>query len=130
MTPTAHGEVSATILGLHHVLIAMPRGAEAAAVGFYAGVLGIPEVGKPDHLAGRGGCWFELGGIQIHLGVEDDFRPAAKAHPALLVSDLGELRLRLEAVGMPVMADEPLPGFERIYTQDPFGNRLEFLEAT
>jgi catechol 2,3-dioxygenase-like lactoylglutathione lyase family enzyme len=107
----------------------MPRGAEAAAVGFYAGVLGIPEVAKPDHLAVRGGCWFEFGAIQIHLGVDDDFRPAAKAHPALLVSDLGELHRRLEAAGAPIVVDEPLPGFERIYTEDPFGNRLELLEA-
>lgn len=118
-----------TVLGLHHVLLAMPRGGEADAVGFYAGVLGIPEIAKPDHLAGRGGCWFELDSVQIHLGVEDDFRPAAKAHPALLVSDLGELRLRLEAAGTPIVVDEPLPGFDRIHTQDPFGNRLELLEA-
>lgn len=118
-----------SVLGIHHVLLAMPRGGEAAAVGFYAGVLGLPETAKPDHLAGRGGCWFELGAIQLHLGIEDDFLPAAKAHPALLVSDLGELRRRLEAAGMPIRVDEPLPGFERIYTQDPFGNRLELLEA-
>lgn len=117
------------VLGLHHVQLAMPPGAEATAVGFYAGVLGIPEVAKPEHLAVRGGCWFELGAIRIHLGVEDDFRPAAKAHPALVVSDLGELRLRLEAAGAPIVDDEPLPGFERTYTQDPFGNRLELLEA-
>ncbi len=118
-----------TVEGLHHVQLAMPPGAEETAVAFYAGVLGIPEVPKPDHLAIRGGCWFENGPARIHLGVEEGFRPARKAHPALLVGDLGELCRRLLEAGVDVMSDEPLPGYDRIYVEDPFGNRIELLQA-
>ena len=113
---------------LDHVQLAMPCGQEAAARAFYAGLLGIPEVAKPAHLAARGGCWFERGALKLHLGVEADFRPAKKAHPALIVSDLPGLVRRLEAAGHATNADEPLSGYDRCYVEDPFGNRIELLE--
>jgi hypothetical protein len=84
-------------------------------------------VTKPRHLEARGGCWFETGSTRIRLGVEDDFSPARKAHPALLTDDLAALRQRLEGAGVDVVDDQPLPGFERFYAFDPFGYRLELL---
>lgn len=115
---------------IDHVQLAMPAGGEDAARAFYADLLGVPEQPKPPHLARRGGCWFETGSVKIHLGVEDDFRPARKAHPALLVEGLGELVERLRAAGVELIDDEPLEGYERVYASDPFGNRLELLEPT
>jgi catechol 2,3-dioxygenase-like lactoylglutathione lyase family enzyme len=112
---------------IEHVQLAMPRGQEPKARAFYQDVLGIPERAKPPELAKRGGAWFEEGALKIHLGVEDDFRPARKAHPALLVDGLSDLIARLEAAGHPVI-EEPMAGFRRIYTEDPFGNRLELME--
>ncbi len=106
----------------------MPPGGEARAVAFYAGVLGIPQVPKPSHLAARGGCWFEAGQARIHLGVDPDFRPARKAHPALVVGSLAALVTALTGAGYPVRTDEPLAGFDRVYVDDPFGNRIELLE--
>ena len=117
------------ILGLHHVQLAMPRGREDAARAFYANVLGFTERPKPPNLAARGGAWFKAGSAEVHLGVEDDFRPAKKAHPALLVEGLSELARRCAAAGFPCVNDEPLPGYDRLYVADPFGNRLELLEA-
>ena len=117
-----------TVVGLHHVQLAMPTGGEAEAVAFYEGLLGIPQVEKPPHLAARGGCWFERGATRIHLGVEEDFRSARKAHPGLLVADLPALKRRLEDAGVETVADQPLPGFDRVYAYDPFGNRVELLE--
>lgn len=116
------------VYGLDHVQIAMPRGAEEQARAFYAGVLGMTEVPKPPHLAVRGGVWFRGGDAHLHLGVEDDFRPAKKAHPALLVRGLAELAARCEAHGHPATRDEPLEGYDRVYVADPFGNRLELME--
>lgn len=116
------------VVGIHHLQLAMPPGGEAAAILFYEGVLGVPLVPKPDHLAARGGCWFESGIVRIHLGVEPGFTPARKAHPALLVEDLTGLRHRLEEAGVVIETDRPLPGFDRFYVSDPFGNRLELLE--
>jgi catechol 2,3-dioxygenase-like lactoylglutathione lyase family enzyme len=113
---------------IEHVQLAMPPGAEEQAVGFYDGLLGITEVPKPPHLAVRGGCWFEQGALKVHLGVEQDFRPARKAHPALLVSDLGALVGRLRAAGVEIVDDEPLEGYDRVYVSDPFGNRIELME--
>ncbi len=84
---------------LHHVQLAMPEGGERQAVAFYQGLLGVPEAPKPTHLQSRGGCWFESGAVRIHLGVEADFRPARKAHPALVVEDLAALRRSLEQAG-------------------------------
>jgi catechol 2,3-dioxygenase-like lactoylglutathione lyase family enzyme len=106
----------------------MPAGGEQLARNFYAGILGISETPKPAHLAKRGGCWFERGELKIHLGVEADFRPARKAHVALLVADLPELLEKLSASGYPFTADEPLEGYRRIYADDPFGNRIELME--
>ena len=105
----------------------MPEGRELEAVAFYNGVLGIPRAPKPPNLAARGGVWFERGDLRIHLGVEADFRPARKAHPALIADDLSRLRKRLEGAGIEVVVDEPLVGFDRFYVNDPFGNRIEFL---
>lgn len=115
------------LIGLHHVQLAMPPDGEDRAEAFYSGILGIPRVAKPGHLEGRGGCWFEAGELRVHLGVEEEFVPARKAHPALLVDDLDEMRRRLESAGVEVVIDQPLPGYERFYADDPFGNRIEFL---
>ena len=105
----------------------MPAGDEEKAVAFYQDLLGVPQVSKAPNLEVRGGCWFESDSVKIHLGVEADFRPARKAHPALLADGLVALRQRLIAAGVEVVDDEPLPGFDRFYAYDPFGNRLEFL---
>jgi len=106
----------------------MPPGLEQQAREFYEGLLGIPEVPKPAHLAKRGGAWFERGALKIHLGVEADFRPARKAHPALLVVDLASLIERLKLHGVAVIDDDPLEGYLRVYVADPFGNRIELME--
>ena len=113
---------------IHHVQLACPPGSEAASRGFYSGVLGLAEIPKPPALAARGGCWFRGHGIELHLGVEDGFRPARKAHPGLLVDGLDVWADRLRAAGAPVQFDDDFPGLRRFYTQDPHGNRLEFLE--
>jgi catechol 2,3-dioxygenase-like lactoylglutathione lyase family enzyme len=106
----------------------MPAGREDEAEAFYSGLLGLERVPKPEHLAKRGGCWFRSGDAEVHLGVEEEFRPARKAHPALQVEGLDELRVRLSEAGAEVWEDEPLDGYDRFYASDPFGNRLEFLE--
>ncbi|MEO6125433.1 MAG: VOC family protein [Ilumatobacteraceae bacterium] len=106
----------------------MPAGPEQTAIDFYEGLLGIADVPKPAHLALRGGCWFETGGVKIHLGVEHDFRPAKKAHPALLVRDVAGLVVLLRNAGVEIIDDEPLDGYDRVYAADPFGNRLEFMQ--
>ncbi len=120
------------IVAIEHVQLAMPPGREADAQAFYEGLLGLPRVPKPPHLEVRGGCWFEsdLGtsAVKLHLGVEDPFRPARKAHPALQVQDLPALVERLRGAGIAVRDDEPLEGYDRVYVDDPFGNRLELLE--
>jgi catechol 2,3-dioxygenase-like lactoylglutathione lyase family enzyme len=113
---------------IEHVQLAMPAGGEELARKFYAGILDIAEAPKPPHLAKRGGCWFERGDLKIHLGVETDFRPARKAHVALLVMDLRDLQRRLAASGYAFKEDEPLEGYHRIYVDDPFGNRVELME--
>jgi len=116
------------VYGLDHVQVVIPRGAEEQARTFYAGVLGLTEVPKPPHLVMRGGVWFQGGSMQLHLGVEEDFRPARKAHPALLVEGLEEFVSLCSSHGYPVVRDEPLEGFERVYVSDPFGNRIELME--
>jgi MarR family transcriptional regulator, organic hydroperoxide resistance regulator len=113
---------------LEHVQMAMPVGGEVLARGFYRDVLGIPEIPKPASLAKRGGCWFERGELKIHLGVEADFRPARKAHAALLVVDLEALIGNLKVAGYTVRDDESLAGYHRVYVDDPFGNRIELME--
>jgi catechol 2,3-dioxygenase-like lactoylglutathione lyase family enzyme len=116
------------IVGLHHVQLAAPAGSEDRLRWFYGEVLGLPEVAKPPVLAARGGVWFRSTHVELHLGVEDDFRPARKAHPGLLVDGLDELAERIEAHGVEVQWDDSFPGFRRCYVADPFGNRVELLE--
>jgi catechol 2,3-dioxygenase-like lactoylglutathione lyase family enzyme len=116
------------VLSLDHLQLAMPRGREAEARAFYGDILGLRELTKPANLAVRGGVWFALGTQQLHLGVEDDFRPAKKAHPAFQVRDAGRLRGQLEQAGYSPYEDEPLAGYTRFYVADPFGNRLELME--
>jgi len=112
--------------GLDHVQLACPPGGEAHARRFYGELLGLPELDKPEPLRARGGVWFECGAQQLHLGVEEPFAPARKAHPALLVGSVSELEGLAERLGE-VRWDEDLPGFARFYVDDPFGNRLELL---
>jgi catechol 2,3-dioxygenase-like lactoylglutathione lyase family enzyme len=112
---------------IDHVQIAMPPGEEERARDFYGRILGLVELEKPETLRKRGGVWFSLGARQFHLGVEKEFVPAKKAHPAFLVEDVARLKGVLEANGCKVISDEPLEGYDRIYANDPFGNRLEFL---
>ena len=113
---------------LHHVQLAMPAGEEAAARNFFVGVLGMTEIDKPPILAARGGAWFRAGSLALHLGVEEDFSPARKAHPGILVHDLDDVVRRLRAAGQDVARDDAFPGFRRVYAAAPFGNRLEFLQ--
>lgn len=113
---------------LDHVQLAMPAGREDEAVAFYRGLLGIPLIPKPPHLAARGGCWFERDDLKVHLGVDAQFRPATKAHPAFIVDDVQGLGAALAAAGHRVVSDEPLDGYDRIYVDDPFGNRIELME--
>jgi catechol 2,3-dioxygenase-like lactoylglutathione lyase family enzyme len=117
-----------SIMGIDHVQLAMPLGGEDTAREFYFGLLGIPEAPKPAALAQRGGVWFQQRQVKIHLGVEGDFRPARKGHPALLVRDLAALVQRLGDAGVRVVDDGALPGYNRVYVSDPFGNRLELME--
>jgi catechol 2,3-dioxygenase-like lactoylglutathione lyase family enzyme len=116
------------VTGIDHVQLAMPPGGEDDARAFYDRLLDLPEQPKPPHLAARGGCWFASATVTVHLGVEAEFRPARKAHPALLVTDLPALVRTLAAAGVAIVDDEPLDGYDRVYVSDPFGNRLELLE--
>ena len=117
------------ITGLDHVQLACPPGAEDDARAFYGELLGLREIAKPEPLRSRGGVWFECGAHQLHLGVEEDFRPARKAHPALRVGSVFELHALAERLG-DVRWDGDLPGFQRFYVDDPFGNRIEVLART
>ncbi|MER7170258.1 VOC family protein [Streptomyces mesophilus] len=119
-----------TLVGLHHVQLAIPSGAEDRCREFWGGVLGMTELEKPPVLAARGGCWFRGGGLEVHLGVEEDFRPNRKAHPGILVSSLHALAERLENHGASVTWDDNFPGHDRFYAFDTVGNRLEFLQPT
>ena len=114
---------------IHHVQVCCPPGGEGAARSFYAHALGIPEVEKPPVLAARGGCWFRGAEVEVHVGVEEDFRPATKAHPAFLVDEIDAVAARLAERGFGVVWDEDLPGFRRFYTADGNGNRVEVLGA-
>jgi len=116
------------IVDFDHVNLAMPVGEEDKARAFYGQVLGLSELEKPEGLKGRGGCWFSNGSLQVHLGIEDDFRPARRAHPAFLVEGLEELRKRCESAGHMVISDFENPDFQRFFTNDPFGNRIECME--
>ena len=117
------------ILSIDHIQIAMPPGQEAKARAFYVNVLGFTEIPKPPGLAKRGGAWFESGTTQLHLGVEPDFRPARKAHPAFVVDGLDTLLAKIQAEGFEVDASQPaLDGYKRAHVFDPFGNRIELME--
>ena len=116
------------LVSIDHVQLAMPKGEESKARSFYVDVLGMTEMAKPDALTGRGGAWFSSGGLQIHLGVEVDFRPAKKAHVALAIKDAAPLRSKLSQNGYRVQDDDLTPNVKRFYTDDSFGNRIEFIE--
>jgi catechol 2,3-dioxygenase-like lactoylglutathione lyase family enzyme len=113
---------------IDHVLIAMPTGREEEARAFYAGILGLTEQIKPPQLAARGGRWFKSGDLEVHLGVEKNFIPARKAHPAFIVDDLAGMVTKAAQAGLRVTADEPIEGCDRRHIDDPFGNRIELIE--
>jgi catechol 2,3-dioxygenase-like lactoylglutathione lyase family enzyme len=117
------------LISIDHVQLAMPPEKEQVAVAFYENILGLARQAKPPVLAARGGCWFSNGSVALHLGVEEDFRPARKAHPAVMVDDLDGLCESLRAEGHGVRFDEEIPGTRRCYVDDPFGNRLELIES-
>jgi catechol 2,3-dioxygenase-like lactoylglutathione lyase family enzyme len=114
---------------IDHVQLAMPPGKEEDARRFYRDLLGMTEVPKPSELAQRGGCWFESGGVQIHLGVEEDFRSAQRAHPALRCGDYGMLLQRLRAANVEVHKAAEIPGVMRCHIYDCFGNRIELISS-
>ncbi|WP_339129831.1 VOC family protein [Streptomyces sp. f51] len=116
------------LTALDHVQLAAPPGSEDRLRAYYGDVLGMTETPKPPVLAGRGGCWFEAGTVRLHLGIEASFRPARKAHPGLRVTGIDTLAARIAATGAPVTWDSDLPGHRRFFSEDPVGNRLEFLE--
>jgi len=116
------------VQGIDHVQLAAPPGCEEQARRFYGEVLGMAEIPKPEALRARGGVWFRCGEHQLHIGVESPFLPARKAHPAIRVASVEALRARLQVFGIGFTGDDLLPGTARLYVNDPFGNRLEFLE--
>lgn len=117
------------ILGIDHVQVAAPAGCEDEARAFYVGVLGLKEIPKPPRLATRGGCWFRAGAQELHVGVEDPFMPAEKAHPGLVADDLAGVGDRLRDAGYEVVFDQAIPDVTRFHVRDPFGNRLEIRQA-
>ena len=114
---------------IDHVQLAMPVGQEETARHFYRDLLGLVEIPKPPDLAKRGGCWFASGSVQLHLGVEADFRPAKKAHPALRCRDYDGLTSLLREAGVEMIDDESIPGIRRCHISDPFGNRIELVRS-
>lgn len=120
--------MAVTIKTLDHIQLAAPKGSEEKAKAFFSDVLGFYEIDKPEELKKRGGVWFKLGSIQVHIGIEDPFIPAKKAHPAFEVECIDELKAHLTEQAIAWKDDHKLPGAKRIYVQDPFGNRLEFLQ--
>ncbi len=117
------------VTDIDHVQIAAPRGCEAEARRFFGQLLGLEEIEKPERLNRRGGCWFWIGSRQLHIGVEDDFRPALKAHPAFSVADVDGLFATLTRAGITCYRDGLRPDVKRFYANDPWGNRLEFTQA-
>ncbi|MFD2630197.1 VOC family protein [Oceanobacillus kapialis] len=113
---------------IDHVQLAAPVGSEQQAREFYGKLLGFKEVEKPEALKQNGGVWFKAGDVHIHIGIEHSFRPAKKAHPAILVANLDTLKYRLRMYGINCENDDKLPGAKRFYVEDPYENRLEFLE--
>jgi catechol 2,3-dioxygenase-like lactoylglutathione lyase family enzyme len=122
--------MNARVTRIDHLQLAAPQGCEAAAREFYGSLLGMQEIEKPESLRSRGGCWFQCGNQQVHIGVEQNFRPSKKAHPAFVTSDLDELRQALLAGGIKVSDDNSIPGIHRFHAEDPWGNRLEFVEGS
>jgi catechol 2,3-dioxygenase-like lactoylglutathione lyase family enzyme len=119
------------IFSIDHVQIAMPPGQEDQARAFYVGILGFTEIPKPAGLAKRGGAWFQSDGVQLHLGVDADFRPARKAHPAFIVSGLDSLVAKIQAAGYKTDTSQPpLDEYKRAHVFDPFGNRIELMEKS
>jgi catechol 2,3-dioxygenase-like lactoylglutathione lyase family enzyme len=116
------------IAGLDHVQIAIPTGGETAARRYYGDLIGLSEIPKPAALARNGGCWFNLGAQQLHIGVDPDFRSATKAHIALSCTALDEMRQRIEKAGFAAHHAAPMAGRQRFFSVDPFGNRIEFIE--
>jgi len=117
-----------TGLTIDHIQIAAPEGCEDAAREFYGKILGLDEIEKPEQLRPRGGCWFRCGDRQVHIGIDGNFRPAKKAHPAFALLNLEALRTNLIAHGVRIVEDSGLPGTRRFYAEDPWGNRVEFVE--
>lgn len=115
--------------GIDHVQLAAPAGCEDAARAFFGGLLGLEELEKPESLRSRGGVWFQVGAQELHVGVEPNFAPARKAHPAFSVSGYDELQGRLRAAGVEVTDDGSVPGRRRCYVADPWGNRIELVAA-
>src|SRR6185503_4792592 len=117
------------ILSIDHVQIALPTGSEESARAFYMDVLGFTEIPKPAELAKRGGVWFQSENVQLHLGIEQNFQPARKAHPAFIVDDLDSLITKAQSLGYETDTNQPsLNGFKRAHVFDPFGNRIELME--
>lgn len=116
-------------MSLHHVQVSGPAGCEEQMRAFYGGVLGMTELEKPEVLRARGGVWFRAGTAELHVGIEEGFVPARKAHPGIAVDDLDALAERVAESGAPVTWDENIPGVRRFHTADPVGNRLEFQQA-
>jgi catechol 2,3-dioxygenase-like lactoylglutathione lyase family enzyme len=117
------------IIGIDHVQVAAPRGSEDAARRFYGDLLGLEEIPKPEPLRNRGGVWFRAGAAELHVGIEEPFAPARKAHPGLVAEDLDAVRRRLASAGHELTEDDQIAGVERLYVDDPFGNRLELRQA-
>jgi catechol 2,3-dioxygenase-like lactoylglutathione lyase family enzyme len=118
------------VLSLDHVQLAIPVGGEALARQFYTGILGLTEAAKPATMAGRNSIWFVAGRVSLHLGVEPDFHPAKRAHPALVVDGLDEIVAACKRAGLPTKPDTSFNNFRRVHICDPFGNRLELMEST
>ena len=116
--------------GIDHVQVAAPRGSEELAKKFYVGVLGFEQIEKPETLRGRGGIWLMVGSQQLHIGVEDSFVPARKAHPAFAVRSLDDLMIRLTEHGFSFQEDHEIAGVRRVFIFDPFGNRIECVERS
>jgi catechol 2,3-dioxygenase-like lactoylglutathione lyase family enzyme len=120
--------MSVAFKGIDHIQLAAPENCEHEVRRFYVEMIGLEEIPKPENLRGRGGCWFQFGPQEIHVGVQKDFVPATKAHPGLLVEGLEEFRNSLVIKGLQIKEDAPINGRSRFFVSDPFGNRIEFLE--
>ncbi|KSU62610.1 glyoxalase [[Bacillus] enclensis] len=120
--------MTVTFKGIDHIQLAAPEDCEKEARRFYGEMIGLKEIPKPENLQGRGGCWFQFGSQEVHIGVQQAFVPATKAHPGLLVEGLEEFRSSLIEKGIEIKEDTPINGRCRFFVSDPFGNRIEFLE--